>query len=93
MENGGQGSRGEKKKEIENLRFLLGQFGKKEHIEHQQTASTQAHSTEHGSHKNRKEREKMRFWDNDKDRQFDEAIDELIKEERQLKEKYILKIY
>ena len=26
----------------------------------------------------------MRFWDNDFDRQFDEALDELIKEERTL---------
>ena len=24
----------------------------------------------------------MRYWDNDKDRQFDEALDEMMKEER-----------
>lgn len=29
----------------------------------------------------------MRYWDNDKDRLFDEAIDELIKKEREEKNK------
>lgn len=28
----------------------------------------------------------MRYWDNDKDRMFDEAIDELIREQRELNE-------
>jgi hypothetical protein len=29
----------------------------------------------------------MRYWDNDKDRLFDEALDELIKKEREEKNK------
>ena len=28
----------------------------------------------------------MRYWDNDKDRMFDEALDELIREQRELDE-------
>lgn len=30
----------------------------------------------------------MMYWDNDKDRAFDEAIDEMIREERALRESY-----